>query len=448
MKRFIWIAVIIIIIAGVVWWFKRPKPGDAEEAPKLTELPIEKGSIVQKVESTGVVAANLEVEIKCKASGEIIGLPFDISDTVLEGDLLVELDPVDEQRNLEIAQVSLTQAQANLAKARQNLEIAENDLATARQRAELDLETARLRAEDERAKADRVADLYAKGFAGQEEYDAAQTAADAAEATYQQALLAVEALDTQEAGLELRRQDVRLAEAQLESSRINLSIIKQRLEDTRVYSPMDGVVTARPVQIGQIISSGISSTSGGTTILILSDMTRLFVLASVDESDIGTVQVGQRVAITVDAFPGVNFDGIVDRIAQKGTNNQSVVTFEVKIEIKSDNMALLKPEMTANVEIFTIEKDGVIAVPVNAVTRNNGNQIVTVKKSDGSSEERVVETGINNGTMIEITSGLSEGETILIDESSMSSRWRNNDEGNRPSPPPMGFGGGMMRPRG
>jgi len=443
-SRFI-IILIIIIIAATVWYFKRPGNGEGDDVPQLVELEIEPGRIAQTVESTGSVAANLEVEIKCKASGEILDLPFDVSDVVSEGDLIVTLDPVDEQRNVEISQVSLTQSQANLTKARQNLSIAEDNLITARERAELDLATATLRAEDARASADRIQELYENGFAGDEEYEAAITAAETAEANVAQAILSLEDLDTDEAALELRRQDVRLAEAGLESSRISLSIANQRLDDTRVYSPMDGVVTQRSVQIGQIISSGISNTGGGTPVMVLSDMSRLFVLASVDESDIGTVVAGQRVAITADAFPGQVFDGVVDRIAQKGENMQNVVTFEVKIEVTSENLNILKPEMTANVEIFTIEKDNVITVPINAVARSHGSQTVQVVKSDGTTEERVVETGINNGTSLEITSGLNVGDVILIHEGSMSSRWRT--EGGAPSHGGMGFGGGMMRRR-
>ncbi len=435
MKKIFRVILVIIIMAAGAWWFITWRNSSAPvEHSEPVEHTVELGSIVQTVESSGVVAANLEVEIKCKASGEVINLPCDISDTVAEGDLLVELDPVDELRNVEIAQVSLQQSRANLEKAGRNLMIAENDLATARERAELDLETARLRADDERSKAERIRELFENGFAGEEENESAETAAQTAEAAVEQALIALEDLNSDEAALELRRQDVLLAEANMESARISLSIANQRLDDTKVYAPMDGVVTERQVQIGQIISSGISNTGGGTTTMVISDLTRIFVLAAVDESDIGRISPDQRVTITADAYPGMVFDGSVQRIAQKGTNVSNVVTFEVKIEVNSAMKHLLMPEMTANVEIIIVDKSDVITVPVNAVSRGEDGHYVTVKLADGGTESRLVEVGINNGALIEITGGLSEGEIILIDESSAFSQWRNDgSSGGRPA---------------
>lgn len=423
MRKFLIVAVIVVAVGWVLysWLFK----GDdtEEEGPRIIEVQAERGPLRLAVSSTGRVASNLDVEIKCKASGEVISLPFDISDVVKVDDLVVELDPVDEQRNVSKADVSLSASKARLIQSEQNLRIAIDNLGNAHKFADVNLESAQIRADDARAKADRMKELYDRKLVGFEEYESAETTALRAERDVETARIQLEELEIDEAALELRRQDVVLAKADVQSAQISLSIARQRLEDTKVYAPIDGVVTARFVQSGQIISSGISNTSGGTPVLTLSDLSRLFVLASVDESDIGNVQAGQRAVITADAYPGRMFTGMIERVAQRGVNTSNVVTFEVRIEVTGKDKSMLKPEMTANVEIIIIEKEDALTLPVNAVSRIKGKHIVTVRNEDGSTEEREVEIGINNGERIEIISGLNEDDIVIIDMGAMHSQW-------------------------
>ncbi len=125
-----------------------------------------------------------------------------------------------------------------------------------------------------------------------------------------------------------------------------------------------------------------------------------------------------------------------------------MVTFEVRIEITDDNKSLLKPEMTANVEIIVAEKDNALTLPIEAVGRKKGQSVVTVLKPDGTTEERVVEVGINNGTLIEIVSGLSDNDTVVVKTGEMASQF--NREGGPPGPPggagnPMRLMGGRPR---
>ena len=434
MRRFFIIAV-AIIIAGWVLYSWLVKGDDAEEeAPQIIEVQPERGPLRLVVSSTGRVASNLDVEIKCKASGQVISLPFDISDEVKVDDLVVELDPVDEQRNVSKSDVSLSASKARLIQSEQNLKIAIDNLGSAHKFADINLESANVRADDARAKADRMKELYDRKLVGLEEYESAETVALRAEADVETARIQLEELKTDEAALELRRQDVVLAKADVQSAQINLSIARQRLEDTKVYAPIDGVVTERFVQSGQIISSGISNTGGGTPVLTLSDLSRLFVLASVDESDIGNVKAGQRAVITADAYPGRMFTGVIERVAQRGVNTSNVVTFEVRIEVTGNNKSMLKPEMTANVEIIIIEKEDALTLPVNAVSRIKGKHIVTVLKEDGSTEECEVEIGINNGERMEIISGLNEEDIVIINMGGMHSQWsrEGGPSGNNP----------------
>ena len=440
MKKVLWFLIPLIIIVAAYFVYIKKGNGN-EEAPQFTEVNPVRGDISILVAASGSVKSNLDVEIKCKASGEVITLPFDVSDIVHEGDLLVELDPVDEERSVQLARVSLNADSARLNRTQENLRLSELDLETAYERARVDLEVVQARADDARESTDRISELYERGFISQEEYDQALTTALASEADVDSANIRFDELSSQEAALSLLNLDVTLATASITSSQINLETALQRLEDTKVYSPMDGIVTARSVQTGQIISSGISNTSGGTPVMIISDLSRLFILARVDESDIGKVEVGQRVEISVDAYSDRDFEGIVDRIAPVGENVQNVVTFEVRVEITSDNKAPLKPEMTADVEIVIFESIDVLMVPSNAVMVNEGKSTIMVAGEGGEPVQSEVETGLDNGEFVEIISGLSETDTVLINQMQQFSMWQRQDDqrgGPRPMMMPIG----------
>ncbi len=484
--------VVIILLVGACggggYYFLSQRQALAKaNGPKVPTAPVERGPIRLAVASTGRVVANLEVDIKCKAGGEIIKLPFDISEAVKKGELLVELDPVDEERRVKLAEadlaaavakdeqakqsllvaehdlttatdgatVALKSAQAKAAQAKHNFTVAEQNLVTTTQRAEAALRSAQVKAKDASAKADRMKTLFEKKLASKEECDTAVTAEAAArtelanaeaavkdldaakltieakrqdvvlaEAAVEDARVAIRKLDATKLALEVKRQDVALNAAQVESKKIALSLAQRSRDDTQVMAPMDGVVSDRKVQIGQIIASAISNVGGGTTILTLADLSRIFVLATVDESDIGGIKEGQTVQVTADAFPGKRFRGKVVRIAPKGVNASNVVTFEVKIEVLGPNKTLLKPEMTANVEILIEEKESVLLVPVEALSRRQRERLATVVGPDGKAEERVVEVGIQDGTRAEITKGLAEGETVQVRKNEADSAWR------------------------
>jgi HlyD family secretion protein len=376
-KKLMVILAVAALAGAGAWYFLRARRAAADPAkPAAATAKAERGLVRLAVGSTGRVVSNLDVDIKCRASGEVKKLPFDVSDKVKTGDLLFELDPTDMQRVVDRAKAALAEAQA--------------------------------RARYARLKAGRLKQTMEKDLSSRDEYDAADAAA-------------------------------LQAEAQAEAGRIALADAQQQLGYTRVVSPIDGVISARNVQIGQIIASGINNVGGGTTALTVSDLSRLFVMASVDESDIGKVAVGQPVVVTADAFPGRSFRGKVMQVAARGVNASNVVTFDVKIEVLSENKALLKPEMTANVEIVAAEKADALLVPVEAVARQRGKQTVRMLAAPGAeAQEREVETGINDGAKVEILKGLAEGETVVLNKAA-DSRWMGSAQ---PRPPgPMFMGG-------
>jgi len=329
------VVILAAIGGGAYYWFFMRK-GAVVVAATTTTAQAERGDIMASVVSNGRVASNLDVDIKCKASGEIINLPFDISAAVKKGDLLVELDPVDMERELTRARMQLTISESRLQSARHNLSVAEKTLTTDKARAEAALASAQAKHADVQSKANRTQQLFEKNFASDEELETSLTSVVQAETELRNAQIKLDELATQELTIELRRIDVALAQHTVEDNQVAVQMAQDRLDDTKVTSPMDAVVSACAVQKGVIISSGVNNVGGGTTIMTLSDLSRLFVYASVDESDIGRVQLGQSVNITADAFPGVTFDGRVTRIATKGNNVSNVVTFEVQIEVLAE----------------------------------------------------------------------------------------------------------------
>jgi len=422
-KLLIFFTLSAMLITGGYFWARKGMSVKTE-TPQWSTARVEKGPIRAAVSCTGQVVSNLDVEIKCKASGEVIKLPYDISDQVKKGALLVELDPVDEKRKVRQAKISLASSQARFMQSKVNLRIAQNGLVIERKNAETALKAAKASAKDSSAKAERMKKLFERKIASQQDKETAETVAIQVEADLENARARIEQLAIKEHELENKRQDVKLAKAQIETNKINLSLAQQRLKDTKVFAPIDGVVSERNVQSGQIISSGISNVGGGTSVMLLSDLSHLFILASVDESDIGKVALEQKVIITADAFPGKHFFGKIERIATKGVNVSNVVTFEVKIEVQGKNKLLLKPEMTANVEIIVAEKEGVLLVPSEAVLQEKGGHLVRLKKDDGSLEERPVQVGITDGVVIEIISGLHQGDTVVYRKGEARSRWR------------------------
>ncbi len=423
MKSFV---IVLLLAAGVAggafYWNKTQKAQGAEADAGPPTLVVERGAIDLNVETTGRVVANLDVDIKSKASGTIIQLPFDVSDEVTSGALLAELDPVDENRNVSQRETSMLSARAELEKAREQLQMAITDMDTGTSGAIASLEAARVRSRDARNKLQRQEDLAKRQLVSREELDASRTEAAAAEQSLTQAELAVAETRKLPRTVELRRHDISLMQARVQQAAVDLENAEQRLRETKIYAPMDGVITVRPVQTGQIIASGISNVGGGTSLMTLSDLSRMFVNASVDEADIGKVAVGQEAIITADAFPGKKFKGVVQRIATQGTNKSDVVTFEVKIEIDGQGREVLKPEMTANVKVQAESRDNALLLANEAIQTRREEYCVEVPGTTDTAKLVMVEIGITDGLNTEIVSGLEEGQKVLL-PGSLQSKW-------------------------
>jgi len=440
------IAIGAVAAGGAVYWQRMHAAAPVDPTAAGTST-VEKGPIIASVQSTGLVSSNQDIQIKVQASGIIKQLgplgptsrprPFDVGDAVKAGQLLISIDPVDEERAYQQIAAQVDISKAKEVEAEQNLEVAKEQLEQARTTANANLLSTQAALEDDKKKAERRKELWDQKLGTEEDYDTAADAAAQAQAALDNAKVAIEQLKTQEYQLQIRAQDVELAKAQLKADGVALDEADQQRKYCTVNAPMDGIITTLSIQEGTIISSA-TSVVGGSAALVLSDLSHLFILADVDESEIGAVKVGQDVEIKADAYQGIKFGGKVIRIAPQGVNTSNVVTFEVKIEVTSPNKALLHPQMTADVNIVQERKEDVLLIPISAVTRKDKKEIITVQHADGTTEDRPVKIGITDGTNDEVIEGVSEGETVVMHKGPGDSRW-NGGQGQGRGGPRRGF---------
>ena len=417
-------AAVLVVIVAALAMHRRSSAGASVDPSEIVH--VKRGTVEKTVESAGKVATNLDVDIKCRANGAVTQLPFDISQHVGKGQLLCQLDPTDEQLSVRLAEASVAQAKAKLEQAKQNLETGRLNLETTRQKVEAALASAKVRAANLASKADRQKELIAQHLGSREEYETAQTDAASAKSDAMAADVAVEELKQQQIQLDYKAQDVATAESQLDTNQISLDQARQELAYTTVTAPIDGTVSALDVQLGSIVASGTGGFSGGTTIMTLSDLSRMFVMATVDESDIGGVRVGQAARIVVDSYPGRTFTGKVVRVPTTGVNSSNVVTFEVKVEVLDDAKSLLKSAMTGTVTIVEDERRDVLYVPSAAVTRQNGKAYVTMAATGA---KRAVTLGMAGTDDVEVTSGLAAGDAVVVGTEELPTRWKGDSRG-------------------
>ena len=231
-----------------------------------------------------------------------------------------------------------------------------------------------------------------------------------------------------------------------DSAQSSLEGTQSNLDETVIIAPMDGVVVGEPKTPGTMAVQG---TSNPTVIMRIADLTHKQIMAKVDETDIGKIQTGQTASFTVDAFNNRTFTARVARISQTDVDNTwdtssatgtattsssaSVIYYYVVLDI-DDPEGLLKPAMTARVEIQTQEKEAALAVPLTALKTNNDGTFVVVVHEDGTTENRSVKTGIYSDDFVEITDGLSAGDQVSVTYTAAAKKTSTNQ---RQGPPPM-----------
>jgi HlyD family secretion protein len=194
----------------------------------------------------------------------------------------------------------------------------------------------------------------------------------------------------------------------------NYTKAQKNIGYAKIYSPIDGVVLSRAVDEGQTVASGFSTP---TLFTIANDLTAMRVIANVDEADIGQVKEGQRVEFEVDAYPEDTFQGSVTQVRLQATTTSNVVTYQVVIDAPNPDLKL-KPGLTANITIYTLDKHDVIAVPVRALRftpegEKYRENTVWKQLADGKLEPASVTTGVNDGVQVEILEGLQFGDRVV-----------------------------------
>jgi HlyD family secretion protein len=271
--------------------------------PVYQALAVERRDIIVSAQASGSIKPDTLIEVRSQASGEVTEIKVQTGDEVRRGMLMVEIDPRTARNNVEQAQAALDVAQARLQNA-----------AAAKRRAE---------------------ELFQSAAISETERDAAN-------------------LDYANANAELIRTRVAL-----ENARISL-------EQTEVRAPISGTVITKTIERGSVITSSTSGVGGGTVLLTMADLNLVQVRTLVDETDIGKIQAGQRVTVTVDAYPNRPFEGTVAKIEPQAETQQNVTMFPVIVRI-ANREGLLRPGMNAEAEIHVGERRGVLAVSNSAL---------------------------------------------------------------------------------
>lgn len=309
--------VIFIGLAGGGYYAYQMYSMEIEEE-ELGELPTVVAvvrDITVSVSATGVLRPVKIVEIKSKASGEILEMPVDMGDYLRAGDLIAQIDT-------RILDQELKQVEADFASARIRFDIAGRQLG--------------------RAELLREQDLISEN------------------------------------DLETSTQNFSNADSQFIRAEASLELARERLADARVTAPISGTVIAKSVEQGQIIASSTNNVSGGTVMLQMADLSELEIRTLVDEIDIGKVGSGLRVESTVEAFPDLSFEGEVMKIEPQAVVQQSVTTFPVLSRI-DNSRGLLLPGMNADVNIIISERRDVLAVPNEAVrSPEDAREVITL----------------------------------------------------------------------
>jgi HlyD family secretion protein len=276
---------------------------------------VTRGPVSEIVNATGDVSAIVTVNVGSQVSGIIDKLNVDFNSLVKKGDLLATLDPRLFQAQLEKAEAQLESAKANVEKAQAAYD-----------------DSVRIAA--------RIANLRATGLVAQADVDTALATRDG-----------------NKAALSAAKAAVLQAKADRDMAATNLAF-------TRITSPIDGIVVSRNVDVGQTVAAAFQAP---TLFLIANDLTKMQILANIDEADVGKVHEGLAAKFTVDAYPGETFTGVISQVRQAPNTIQNVVTYQGVISAPNPDRKL-RQGMTASVTITTAHKDDVLRVP-NAALR-------------------------------------------------------------------------------
>jgi HlyD family secretion protein len=356
--------VLLVIGAGAWYWWASLDP-----PVQYKTLAVDRGPITAIVTATGTVNPVISVQVGSQVSGKIAKLFVDFNSEVQQGQTLAQIDQQPFKARVSQARAAVKSARGNLTKAK--------NFAAQRKR-----------------ERDRMATLREQAYVSQAEFDLAET-------NYRDALAQVD-----------------VAQAQADQAEATLSSAELDLGYSTIYSPVNGIVISRNVDVGQTV---VASFQTPTLFVIAQDLTQMQVNTNVSESDIGGVAEGKPAHFRVDAYPKHTFDGTVTQVRNAPISIQNVVTYDVVITVDNRDLKL-KPGMTANVTIVTEEKENPLRVPNGALRFRMPGAPIDRKVTDVWVEDRTgqvrrvpVATGIADSLSTEIVEGaLKEGDAVIV----------------------------------
>ena len=403
-KNIILITVSIVILLSLLVVAKKMGwVGKNDLSKKVEWLAVSKSQIVEKVSATGKIQPEVEVKLSSEVSGEIIALPIKEGQQVKKGDLLVKINPDIIQSMLNRSEATYQNIKASLAQAEASLKEAE-------------------------ANYRRNESLFAKGVISKAEWDRSIAVYETSKAARKSAYYSVK------------------------SAAASVNEAKDNLGRTTIYAPMDGTISLLNVELGERVVG--TQQMAGTELLRVANLNDMEVEVDVNENEIVKVNVGDSAIVEVDAYLKKSFKGLVTAISNASAANLSadqVTNFEVKIKIlkssytellegKSLNYAPFRPGMTATVDIITETKPDAVTVPISAIvvkTDTLSSKASYTKEKVNTSDElfecvfvkngneaklRVVETGIQDDSNIEVLSGLKDQDTVITGPYAMVSK--------------------------
>ena len=364
---------LISVIVGIIVFFLSGNESDSgRNRIKFKEVIVERGTFQIIVMANGVVKSIDRIEIKSKASGEIVELPVEEGDFISQGDLIARLDQKDERAEVAQAQADFDIAMAELKQAQSTFE--------------------------------RRNQLFQDNLISEEE----------------QGQITL---------------DLAVAKGKVIQASTTLERAQERLSEAVVRAPIDGTILQKYVEEGQIIASGVSNVSGGTPIVDIADMSSVYIETGIDEIDIGKVQIGQFATVIAEAYPELEFNGEIVRIAPEAKIEQNVTLFDVVVEVKN-NDGKLKSGMNTRVEIEIVKKENVLLAPVITMQipdakdlgdyqNRDANVRSVLLKQEGKFILQIVETGLSNFKQVIILAGVEEGSILGVP---MTSRLKNEND--------------------
>ena len=410
MKKFLASIVALIIISAL--YFNKSET-ETPSKPKFKFAKVSQGPISVQISATGIVEPNFKVEVKSKASGEVLSFPKHEGDKVKKGTLLLQLDKSDEKRNVDKAKSDLSSSTAKLKKAETALLLQKTKYKSDIKTAESEVQKAIFNLKESEDKLKRQIELFDQKVVSQESLETSQTLYEVNQQKLIQAESQLQQAKDSIHDIAMKENEIELVNTEVQRAEIALDEVEERLEETEIFAPITGIIIEKLVEVGQIIASGISNVNGGTALATIADMSRLFIIADIDETDIGSVRIGHAVTITADAFPDKKFKGLVKRIAPQGLVENSITIFKVKIEVLGKGRKILKPMMSANIEIVTDHVENTILTSRAGIREGDNEKFAMVLKND-KPEKVIVKTGIRNPIQVEILSGLNPDDEVIL----------------------------------